>query len=108
MKKITQQNCNNGSIQWILENDRNTCSENDIGSIVRFLIDEHNKLVDVINTLQASTYQSKLLLADVSRSLLSDDEIRKALENSIKQYDVNVWIDGAKWMRDYMAGRNDG
>jgi hypothetical protein len=52
-------------------------------------------------------------LCAVSRSLLSDDEIRNALENSIKIYDVNdtakeIWIDGAKWMRDYMAGRNDG
>jgi hypothetical protein len=51
-------------------------------------------------------------LCAVSRSLLSDDEIRNALEESIKKYDVNdtakeVWIDGAKWMRDYMAGRND-
>ena len=52
-------------------------------------------------------------LCAVSRSLPSDDEIRSALENSIKQHNVNetakeVWIDGAKWMRDYMAGRNDG
>ena len=52
-------------------------------------------------------------LCAVSRSLLSDDEIRHALENSIKIYDVKdtakeIWIDGAKWMRDYMAGRNDG
>lgn len=52
-------------------------------------------------------------LCAVSRSLLSDEEIRTALDNSIKQYNVNdnakeVWIDGAKWMRDYMIGRNNG
>ena len=52
-------------------------------------------------------------LSAVSRLLPSDDEIRSALENSIKQHNVNetskqIWIDGAKWMRDYMSGRNDG
>ena len=26
----------------------------------------------------------------------------------IFRYRKEIWIDGAKWMRDYMSGRNDG
>ena len=68
MKKI-EIPTGNSTIDWLLENERNGLSEMNADQAVRFLIDKQNEIIEVINTLQASTDKSKLLLADVGISL---------------------------------------
>lgn len=65
MKKI-EIPTGNSTIDWLLENERNGLSEMNADQAVRFLIDKQNEIIEVINTLQASTDKSELLLADVS------------------------------------------
>ena len=65
MKKI-EIPTGNSTIDWLLENERNGLSEMNADQAVRFLIDKQNEIIEVINTLQASTDKSKSL-ADVNK-----------------------------------------
>ena len=77
MKKI-EIPTGNSTIDWLLENERNGLSEMNADQAVRFLIDKQNEIIEVINTLQASTDKSKLLLADVNKR-------REQLKATIKE-----------------------
>ena len=81
MKKI-EIPTGNSTIDWLLENERSGLSEMNADQAVRFLIDKQNEIIEVINTLQASTDKSKLLLADVSKQ---SELLPKRLSNEAYQ-----------------------
>ena len=64
LRKI-EKGTDNNAFNWLLESNRNACESNNNSLMIRKLVERHNKMVAIIN---------KLIIADVSNSVICDDQ----------------------------------